>query len=72
MLLSFALRSSSNRFIKRIIRPMMGFKAFHFATATIAGVEVAHMIRKGKFTAKYLCTFQQFAGLAASPYLLIK
>ena len=59
MLLSYALRTSSNRFIKRIIRPMMGFKAFHFATATIAGLEVTHVIQNGKFVAKYLRTFQR-------------
>ncbi|EAQ24870.1 transposase IS2020, hypothetical [Roseovarius sp. 217] len=35
-----------HRFIKRITGPMLGFKAFHSATATIAGIEVAHMIRK--------------------------
>tara|TARA_B000000460_G_scaffold142804_1_gene100783 strand:- start:2174 stop:2569 length:396 start_codon:yes stop_codon:yes gene_type:complete len=33
-----------NRFIKRVTRPMMGFKAFHSAAATIAGIETAHMI----------------------------
>ncbi|TXL12064.1 IS6 family transposase, partial [Methylococcaceae bacterium HT4] len=34
------------RFIKKITKPMMGFKAFHFAQATIDGIETAHMIRK--------------------------
>ncbi len=28
-----------HRFIKRITRPMLGFKAFHSAAATLAGVE---------------------------------
>lgn len=32
-----------HRFIKRITRPMMGFKAFHSAAATISGIETAHM-----------------------------
>jgi putative transposase len=54
-----------HRFIKRITGPMMGFKAFHSATATIAGIEVAHMIRKGQFAANGLSAFQQFAELAA-------
>jgi putative transposase len=54
-----------HRFIKRITGPMMGFKAFHSATATIAGIEVAHMIRKGQFAANGLSAFQQFAVLAA-------
>lgn len=35
-----------HRFIKRITRPMMGFKALHSAAATLAGIETAHMIRK--------------------------
>jgi hypothetical protein len=28
----------------------MGFKAFHSAQATIAGIETAHMIRKGQLS----------------------
>jgi len=54
-----------HRFIKRITRPMLGFKAFHSATATIAGIEVAHMIRKGQFATNGISAFQQFAALAA-------
>lgn len=53
-----------HRFIKRLIRPMLGFKSFESASATLDGVEVAHMIRKGQFTPG-LCPFQQFAALAA-------
>ena len=34
----------NHRFIKKITEPMMGFKAFHSAQATIAGIETAHMI----------------------------
>ena len=30
-----------HRFIKRITRPMLGFKAFHSAEATLAGIETA-------------------------------
>lgn len=37
-----------HRFIKKITRPMLGFKAFNSAAATLAGIEVAHMIRKGQ------------------------
>ena len=29
---------------------MMGFKAFHSVQATIAGIETAHMIRKGQLS----------------------
>ena len=54
-----------HRFIKRITAPMMGFKAFHSAAATIAGIETAHMIRKGQIPAKGASAFQIFAGLAA-------
>lgn len=54
-----------HRFIKRITRPMMGFKAFHSAAATIAGIETAHMIRKGQIPANGETAFQIFAGLAA-------
>lgn len=54
-----------HRFIKRITGPMMGFKAFHSAAATIAGTETAHMIRKGQFGADGLTAFQQFAVFAA-------
>lgn len=54
-----------HRFIKRITRPMMGFKAFHSAAATIAGIETAHMIRKGQIPANGETAYQIFAGLAA-------
>lgn len=54
-----------HRFIKRITGPMMGFKAFHTAAATLAGIEVAHMIRKKQFPANGISAFQQFAALAA-------
>jgi putative transposase len=33
---------------------MMGFKAFHSAQATIAGIETAHMIRKGQLSEEYI------------------
>jgi putative transposase len=44
---------------------MLGFKAFHSADATLAGIETAHMIRKGQLEASELTAFQQFAALAA-------
>jgi putative transposase len=53
-----------HRFIKRITRPMMGFKAFHSAAATIAGIETAHMIRKGQVSSIKPHAFQIFAALA--------
>ena len=54
-----------HRFIKRITRPMMGFKAFHSAAATIAGIKAVHMIRKGQIPTNGETAFQIFAGLAA-------
>ncbi len=53
-----------HRTIKKRIRPMLGFKSFVSASATLEGIEVANMIRKGQFTAG-LCPFAQFAALAA-------
>jgi putative transposase len=54
-----------HRFIKRITRPIIGFKALRLAAATIAGIEAAHMIRKGQITTHSTTLFQIFAGLAA-------
>jgi putative transposase len=39
-----------HRFIKKITKPMMGFKAFHSAKAAIDGIETAHIIRKGQLS----------------------
>ena len=54
-----------HRFIKRVTRPMLGFKAFHSAAATLAGIETAHMIRKGQIAQTGIPAFNQFAALAA-------
>jgi putative transposase len=53
-----------HRFIKKITKPMMGFKAFHSAKATLDGIETAHMIRKGQLTDKNIPAYQQFMALA--------
>jgi putative transposase len=37
-----------HRAVKRITRPMLGFKTFRCARILIAGTEVMHMIRKGQ------------------------
>jgi transposase-like protein len=37
-----------HRFIKKVIKPMLGFKSFKTAEKTIAGIEVMHMLRKGQ------------------------
>ena len=37
-----------HRAVKRIVRPMLGFKCFRCARALIAGIETMRMIRKGQ------------------------
>jgi transposase, IS6 family len=37
-----------HRFIKRKVRPMLGFGSFESAEKTIAGIEIMHIIRKGQ------------------------
>ena len=37
-----------HRAVKRITRPMLGFKSFRYARILIAGIETMHMIRKGQ------------------------
>jgi len=55
-----------HRFIKKVIKPMKGFKAFHSAQATLAGIELHHMLRKGQhLKAENKSIFEQFYGLAA-------
>ncbi|WP_170432470.1 DDE-type integrase/transposase/recombinase, partial [Ruegeria arenilitoris] len=53
-----------HRFIKRRIRPILGFKSFDSAAPALTGIELVNMIRKGQFTPG-LCPFLQFAELAA-------
>jgi putative transposase len=44
--------------IKKITKPMTEFKAFHFASATLVGIETAHMISKGQFANNQLPAHQ--------------
>ncbi|TXL04005.1 IS6 family transposase, partial [Methylococcaceae bacterium CS3] len=53
-----------HRFIKKITKPMMGFKAFHSAQATIDGIETAHMIRKRQLSEEKIPAYKQFMALA--------
>ncbi len=53
-----------HRFIKKITGPMRGFKSFTSASATLDGIETAHMIRKGQFGTDIKSPFEQFAALA--------
>lgn len=52
-----------HRGVKRRTEPMMGFKSFASATATLDGIETGHMIRKGQLGQG--CPFAIFASLAA-------
>ena len=56
-----------HRAIKRITQPMLGFKTFAAGTATLAGIELIHMIRKGQLKERYQQGnfAQQFEALAA-------
>ena len=55
-----------HRAIKRQVRPMLGFKSFWSATATLAGIELMHMIRKDQMKAPgRLRPAQQFYSLAS-------
>ena len=53
-----------HRFIKKLTKQMKGFKTFMSASATLDGIEVAHMIRKKQFGVFVKTAFQQFAALA--------
>ena len=60
------LIEQDHRFIKKITRPTLGFKAFHSASATLDGVELHHMLRKGQHVnAANQTVFEQFYALAA-------
>ena len=37
-----------HRAIKRITKPMLGFRSFQAAKNILAGIELMHMIRKGQ------------------------
>ena len=55
-----------HRFIKRITKPMMGFKSFESAQATLAGIELHHMLRKNQHeNCETTSVFKQFYALAA-------
>jgi len=54
-----------HRAIKRMVRPMLGFRAFWSAVATLSGIELMHMIRKGQLRVRgKLRPAQQFYSLA--------
>jgi putative transposase len=58
-----------HRSVKRITRPMLGFKSVEAAHSTLVGVELMHMLKKGQLAveegARGLTPAQQFYALAA-------
>ena len=55
-----------HRAVKRLARPMLGFKSFRSAQVTLTGIELMHMIRKGQLRTKgNLRPAQAFYSLAA-------
>jgi putative transposase len=56
-----------HRAVKRISRPMLGFKSFDAAQATLTGIELMHMVRKGQWAGgaeQGLTAAEQFYALA--------
>ncbi len=50
------LIEQDHRRIKQRVRPMLGLKRFAHAAVTIAGIELAHQIKKRQFDLSTLCT----------------
>ena len=57
-----------HRFIKRLTRPMLGFKSFYSATKTINLIEVIHMIKKDQLNTNNinLSHYEKFKSLLAA------
>jgi putative transposase len=58
-----------HRAVKRVTRPMLGFKSFEAAQCTLTGVELMHMIKKLQLVvtlgAEGITAAQQFYALAS-------
>ncbi len=54
-----------HRFIKKRTKPMLGFKSFYSAKATIAGIENIRMIQKRQIIGSNVSTFENFKRLFA-------
>jgi len=62
------LMEQDHRAVKRVTRPMLGFKSFEAAQYTVAGVELMHMLRKAQLeegAEQGLTPAAQFYALAA-------
>jgi len=56
-----------HRFIKRLTRPMLGFKTFNSARRTLSLIETVHMIRKGQLShSNDVTVYGQFVSLLAA------
>jgi putative transposase len=58
-----------HRAIKRVTRPMLGFKSFDAAQLTLVGIELMHMLKKRQLVAEEgyegLTVAERFYALAA-------
>jgi len=58
-----------HRGVKRVTRPMLGFKSFEAAQSTLAGIELMHMIKKQQMIVEAgdegLTAAEQFYALAS-------
>jgi len=58
-----------HRAVKRVTRAMLGFKSFAAAQATLVGIELMHMLKKGQLVgetrAEGLTPAEQFYALVA-------
>jgi putative transposase len=62
------LIEQDHRAIKRIVRPMLGFKSYRTARITLQGIELMHIIKKGQLASdnnQNLSAARQFYSLAA-------
>jgi putative transposase len=59
-----------HRTVKRVVRPMRGFKSCETVQRTLVGIEVLHMLKKGRLVTEEeepcLTPAEQFCALAAS------
>jgi transposase-like protein len=63
------LVEQDQRAVKRVTRPMLGFKSFDAAQGTLVGIELMHMIKKRQMMMEAgeegLTAAEQFSSLAA-------
>jgi putative transposase len=63
------LVEQDHRAVKRVTRPMLGFKSFAAAHAILVGVELMHMLKKGQLgretRTESLTPAEQFYSLVA-------